>query len=181
MNSVATNKKATCRSLDSSGTFSFPFFYFSAARSRVDSWTMSYFLPHLTNGWQVDQAILSEEDRVVIIRFGHDWDPTCMKMDEILYGVAEKIKNFAVIYLVDITEVDDFNKMYELYDPCTTMFFFRNKHIMIDLGTGNNNKINWALDDKQELIDLAELVYRGARKGRGLVVSLKDYSTKYKY
>jgi hypothetical protein len=23
------------------------------------------------------------------------------------------------------------------------MFFFRNKHIMIDLGTGNNNKINW--------------------------------------
>lgn len=32
-------------------------------------------LPHLTNGWQVDQAILSEEDRVVVIRFGHDWDP----------------------------------------------------------------------------------------------------------
>ena len=30
--------------------------------------------------------------------------------------------------------------MYELYDPCTVMFFFRNKHIMIDLGTGNNNK-----------------------------------------
>lgn len=29
------------------------------------------------------------------------------------------------------------------------MFFFRNKHIMIDLGTGNNNKINWPLEDKQ--------------------------------
>jgi DIM1 family U5 snRNP protein len=70
-----------------------------------------YFLPHLTNGWQVDQAILSEEDRVVIIRFGHDWDPTCMKMDETLYGVAERVKNFAVIYLVDITEVPDFNKV----------------------------------------------------------------------
>jgi len=39
---------------------------------------MSYMLQHLHNGWQVDQAILSEEDRVVIIRFGHDWDPTCM-------------------------------------------------------------------------------------------------------
>jgi hypothetical protein len=50
---------------------------------------------------------------------------------------------------VDITEVPDFNKMYELYDPCTIMFFFRNKHIMIDLGTGNNNKINWAMEDKQ--------------------------------
>ena len=40
-------------------------------------------LPHLHNGWQVDQSILSEEDRVVVIRFGHDWDPTCMKMDEV--------------------------------------------------------------------------------------------------
>ena len=44
--------------------------------------------------------------------------------------------------------------MYELYDPCTVMFFFRNKHIMIDLGTGNNNKINWAIEDKQEFIDI---------------------------
>lgn len=138
-------------------------------------------LAHLHNGWQVDQAILSEEDRVVVIRFGHDWDPTCMKMDEILYAIAEKTKNFAVIYLVDITEVPDFNKMYELYDPCTVMFFFRNKHIMIDLGTGNNNKINWALEDKQEMVDILETVYRGARKGRGLVVSPKDYSTKYRY
>ena len=28
---------------------------------------------------------------------------------------------------VDIHEVPDFNTMYELYDPCTLMFFFRNK------------------------------------------------------
>ncbi|KAM7298190.1 hypothetical protein ISCGN_018809 [Ixodes scapularis] len=148
---------------------------------QTHSKAMSYMLQHLHNGWQVDQAILSEEDRVVVIRFGHDWDPTCMKMDEVLYSIVEKVKNFAAIYLVDISEVPDFNKMYELYDPCTVMFFFRNKHIMIDLGTGNNNKINWALEDKQEMVDIVETVYRGARKGRGLVVSPKDYSTKYRY
>lgn len=142
---------------------------------------MSFMLTHLTNGWQVDQAILSEEDKIVLIRFGHDWDPTCMKMDETLFAIAEKVKNFCTIYLVDITKVPDFNKMYELYDPCTVMFFFRNKHIMIDLGTGNNNKINWAMEDKQEMIDIVETVYRGARKGRGLVISPKDYSTKYRY
>lgn len=47
-------------------------------------------------------------------------------------------------------------------------FFFlspRNKHMMIDLGTGNNNKINWAMNNKQELIDIMETIYRGARKG----------------
>lgn len=37
--------------------------------------------------------------------------------------------------------------------------------MMIDLGTGNNNKINWAMNNKQELIDIMETIYRGARKG----------------
>jgi hypothetical protein len=32
-----------------------------------------------------------------------------------------------------------------------------------------------------EMIDIVETIYRGARKGRGLVVSPKDYSTKYRY
>lgn len=142
---------------------------------------MAFQLPHLNTGWHVDQAILSEENRIVIIRFGHDWDAQCMEMDECLAKIAEKVKNMAVIYVVDITKVPDFNKMYELYDPVTVMFFFRNKHIMIDLGTGNNNKINWAITEKQEMIDIVETVYRGARKGKGLVTALKDYSTKYRY
>ena len=142
---------------------------------------MSYLLPHLNDGWEVDQAILNEEKRVVIIRFGHDWDPQCMLMDELLLKVAEYIKNIAVIYLVDITKVPDFNTMYELYDPVSVMFFFRNKHMMIDLGTGDNNKINWAMKNKQDFIDIVELIYRGAVKGRGLVKSLKDYSTKNRH
>ena len=54
---------------------------------------MSYMLPHLENGWEVDQAILSEEDKVVVIRFGHDYDPECMKMDEILYSIADIVSN----------------------------------------------------------------------------------------
>lgn len=82
------------------------------------------------------------------------------------------------------------------------MFFYRNKHMMCDFGTGNNNKLNWVLEDKQELIDIIETIYKGAKKGRGLVVSPKgmflllntrqsealltigistDYSTRYRY
>lgn len=69
--------------------------------------------------------------------------------------------------------------------------------MMCDFGTGNNNKLNWVLEDKQELIDIIETIYRGAKKGRGLVVSpkgmldrclildteltLADYSTRYRY
>ncbi|THY55614.1 mitosis protein dim1 [Aureobasidium pullulans] len=129
----------------------------------------SVVLPHLASGWHVDQAIMSEEDRLVVIRFGRDWDKDCMRQDEVLYRIADRVKNFAVIYVCDLDQVPDFNQMYELYDPMTIMFFFRNKHMMCDFGTGNNNKLNWVLEDKQELIDIIETIYRGAKKGRGLV------------
>jgi DIM1 family U5 snRNP protein len=61
---------------------------------------MSYLLPHLHSGWAVDQAIMQEQDRLVVIRFGRDWSPECMQQDETLYGIANKVKNFAVVYLV---------------------------------------------------------------------------------
>lgn len=127
----------------------------------------SVVLPHLKTGWHVDQAIMSEDDRLVVIRFGRDWDPDCMRQDEILYRIADKVKNFAVVYLCDIDEVPDFNKMYELYDPLTIMFFFRNKHMMCDFGTGNNNKMNWVLEDKQELIDIVSFCLLLSLKGVG--------------
>ncbi|KAF0701317.1 Aste57867_8167 [Aphanomyces stellatus] len=92
-------------------------------------------------------------ERVVVMRFGHDHDPVCMQMDEVLCGIAEDVKNFATIYVVDINQVPDFNTMYELYDPCTVKFFYCNKHIMIDLGTGN--KINWAFNNKGQRTGLA--------------------------
>ncbi|KAI5956229.1 DIB1 [Candida jiufengensis] len=140
----------------------------------------SVFLPNLRTGWHVDQAILSEDDRVVIIRFGREEENQCMIIDEILYKISEKIKNFAVTYLVNLDVVKDFNIMYELdqnkLEPYTIMFFYRNKHILVDFGTGNNNKLNFPIYDKQELIDIIETVYRGARKGKGLVISPKDYS-----
>ncbi|KAF3387480.1 Mitosis protein dim1 [Penicillium rolfsii] len=132
----------------------------------------SIVLPHLRSAWHVDQAILSEEERLVVIRFGRDHDPDCIRQDEVLYKIAERVKNFAVIYLCDIDEVPDFNSMYELYDTMTIMFFYRNKHMMCDFGTGNNNKLNWVLEDKQELIDIIETIYKGAKKGRGLVIPI---------
>ena len=36
----------------------------------------------------VDQAILSEEERLVVIRFGRDWDADCMRQDEVLYSTS---------------------------------------------------------------------------------------------
>jgi hypothetical protein len=53
-----------------------------------------------------------------------------------------------------------------------------NKHMMCDFGTGNNNnnnnnKLNWVLEDKQELIDILDTIHRGAKRGRDWMSALK--------
>ena len=55
-------------------------------------------LPLLRTGWHVDQAIMSEEERLVVIPFGRDHDTDCMRQDEVLFKIADRVKNFAVIY-----------------------------------------------------------------------------------
>lgn len=111
----------------------------------------------LTTAWQVDKAILSEEERLVAVRFGKEASIQVQQMDAILEGVAPLVQNFAVVYLVDTGRVPDFDLLYELYDEVTLMVFWRGRHMMIDLGTGNNNKITWVLKEKQELIDILEV------------------------
>jgi hypothetical protein len=79
-------------------------------------------LPHLPSAWHVDQAIMSEEERLVVIRFGRDSDPDCMKQDEVLYRIAERVKNYAVIYLCDLDQVPDFKPMYvQSCDPAGSL------------------------------------------------------------
>lgn len=75
-------------------------------------------------------------------------DPTCRQTDEVLIAIANEVASWASIHLVlllttttresigrfsrrwgqvDVEEVSEFNAKYELYDPCTVMFFFKNK------------------------------------------------------
>ena len=138
---------------------------------------MAFLLTHLRTGWDVDQAILYYSKQLVCIRFGHDYDPVCMKMDQILSAVAEKVKKFCVIFVVDITEVPYFNKIYELNDPMTVMFFFRNKMMKCDYGTGEHFKMNFLPQTKQQFIDIVELLYDAGKRGMGKVISPINYAS----
>ena len=148
----------------------------------------------LNHAFYVDQAIMTEEERLVVIRFGSHDDLDCQRQDEVLQKLVPKVRQWVVFYKCDNRPrsatrsldavpwgVPDFNQMYELYDKSTVMFFYRNKHMMCDFGTGNNNKINWVLDNKDEMEMILSVIWQGARKGRGLVNCPKDYSTRHAY
>mmetsp|Transcript_91153 Transcript_91153/g.231973 ORF Transcript_91153/g.231973 Transcript_91153/m.231973 type:complete len:143 (+) Transcript_91153:80-508(+) len=142
---------------------------------------MAHGLGHLHSAWAVEQAVTGEESRVVLLRFGHDHDPECMLMDEVLLEASIALEEACRISLVDIKEVPDFTQQYELYDPCTLMFFYRGRHLQLELGLGDRYKITWPVGGSQELTDIVEAVIRGARQGRDLIVATRDYSRTYRH
>lgn len=134
------------------------------------------FLDSLPSGWHVDQAILSETDRLVVIRFGHTGTRAVLETDAVLARVAPLVANFAVIYTCDTHAVPDFNEMYELHGPLHTMVFFRNRHVMVDVGSGQNNNIDFVIRDSEDVVALLELAYRAAIRGDGLAMAHRDFS-----
>ncbi|CAE7573716.1 Txnl4a [Symbiodinium natans] len=148
---------------------------------------MAHGLPHLRTAWQVEKAVTEEESRVVLLRFGHDYDPECKLTDDILLSLSETVKEKCGFFLVDTDLVPDFTQQYELYDPCTLMFFFKGRHLQLELGLGERYKITWPIGGEkdtviawnhllQELLTVIEAVHRGAQQGRDLIVAPQDRS-----
>lgn len=122
-----------------------------------------------------------DESRVILLRFGQDYDPDCKLMDDVLLAISDIVKAKCDIFLVDISEVPEFTQQYELYDPCTLMFFFKGRHLQLELGLGERYKITWPMGEEKELISIIDSIYRGAQQGRDLIVAPQDRSLAYRY
>lgn len=103
------------------------------------------------------------------------------QMDALLREMAPKIRKYCTILLVDTREVAAFNEMYELghdRDPFAVMFFYRNRHIRVDVGTGNNNKVNFfAFEDLYDFLPIVDAAYKAGKQGRSITSCDKKFST----
>lgn len=135
-------------------------------------------IPDLKSGWHIDQAILNDTKRLVVIRFGRPSRLNCQIMDSMLKALQFKLINLAALYFVNIDEVSDYNDIYDFGedDDFAIMFFWQNKHIMIDFDTGDNNKMSFMVNNKQEIIDIVEVVYKSSRRGQISCRSPHSYS-----
>ena len=50
----------------------------------LDYFSMSFLLPKLSSKKEVDQAIKSTAEKVLVLRFGRDEDPVCLQLDDIV-------------------------------------------------------------------------------------------------
>lgn len=103
------------------------------------------------------------------------------QMDSLLRSLAPKVRKYCTIYTVDTNAVRQFNEMYELghdRDPFAVMFFYRNQHIRVDVGTGNNNKVNfYAFEDLYDFLPIVEAAYKAGRQGQQITSSATKFST----
>ncbi|KAK7101830.1 thioredoxin-like protein 4B [Littorina saxatilis] len=135
---------------------------------------MSFLLPKLTTKAEVDQAIKSTEDLVLILRFGREDDTACLQLDDILAKSVDDLANMASIYLVDVDSVPIYVQYFDISLIPATIFFFNGQHMKVDWGTPDHTKFIGSFKKKQDFIDVVEVIFRGAMKGKMMVMSPLD-------
>ncbi|KAK6993626.1 thioredoxin-like protein 4B [Biomphalaria glabrata] len=142
---------------------------------------MSYLLPTLTSKKEIDKAIKETEDVVLVLRFGRDTDSSCLQLDDILSKTAEDLVNMAAIYLVDVDKVPVYKQYFDISLIPSTIFFFNGQHIKVDWGSPDHTKFVGSFKHKQDFIDVVEVIYRGAMKGKVMITSPLDPQNIPKY
>lgn len=136
---------------------------------------MAHHVEHMHSAQAVDDAIVREvkSGRLVVVRFGRSGHDDCVRFDAAMAAAAEWVAPVAALIAVDIDEVQDFNVMYELDEPCTAMFFYWGRCIDVrgfrstdDLSNSND----WAaLSGPDEFAGVVAAVHRKASKGCRIV------------
>uniref|UniRef100_A0A8C4WTN0 Thioredoxin-like protein n=1 Tax=Eptatretus burgeri TaxID=7764 RepID=A0A8C4WTN0_EPTBU len=131
---------------------------------------MALVLPHLHTKREVDGAVRSFTDKVLVLRFGRSSDPGCMQLDELLWKTSQQLSKMALMYLVDVDEVPVYTRYFDISYVPSTVFFFNGQHMKGHDFFG----FVGCFKSKQDLIDLVEVIFRGAMRGKLIVRSPID-------
>ncbi|RMX49484.1 hypothetical protein pdam_00023597 [Pocillopora damicornis] len=142
---------------------------------------MSYVLRSLSKKKDVDNAIKTCEDKVLVMRFGRETDGVCQQLDDILAKTSHDLSRMADIYIVDVDAVPVYTRYFDISLIPATVFFFNGQHMKVDYGTPDHTKFIGSFKTKQDFIDLVEVVLRGALRGKLIVNSPIDPQNVPKY
>ncbi|KAF8777663.1 thioredoxin-like protein 4B [Argiope bruennichi] len=132
------------------------------------------FLHHLKSKQDVDEAIRNTEERVLVLRFGKENEIGCMQTDDIMSRTETLLSEMATICTVNISDVPEYVDYFDITHIPATVFFFNGQHIKVNSGMPDHTKFIGPFQTKQDFIDLVEVVFRGAIRGKYLVNSPID-------
>ncbi|XDB59811.1 hypothetical protein AB1E18_013197 [Capra hircus] len=114
-------------------------------------------------------------------QFGRDEDPVCLQLDDILSKTSSDLSKMAAIYLVDVDQTPVYTHYFDISYIPSTVFFFNGQHMKVDYGSPDHTKFVGSFKTKQDFIDLIEVIYRGAMRGKLIVQSPIDPKNIPKY
>lgn len=120
----------------------------------------------LSSEYAVDQALLDENKKIVALRFDVSANFKSQSIDFEFAKKISKLKKYFTIFSIDTKQVSNFNLMYELFESSAYFLFFKNKKIMIDQGTGNNNKLETNSLIQAKLLKILEIAIKNIKKGK---------------
>ena len=123
----------------------------------------------VNSSYILDQLILDEKEKIISVYFEKSTkQETRIVLKNIFTNLNAERKNLFFIY-VNCEKVFDFDFMYELFESPCILFFYKNKHILIDTNTGNNNKLDRRSFDSENLLTFLHKMVIGIKKGKNMI------------
>ncbi|KAH7975344.1 hypothetical protein HPB52_000605 [Rhipicephalus sanguineus] len=89
-----------------------------------------------------------------------------------LNKAAPLLSRMAEVYAVEPHSVPVYTRYFDVTITPATVFFFNGQHIKIESNrSADHTKFVGSFKTKQDVIDLVEVVYRGAMRGKLIVTS----------
>ncbi|ADM11120.1 Dim1-like protein [Encephalitozoon intestinalis ATCC 50506] len=125
----------------------------------------------LTSVDDVNKVVGDTSCRLVVIRFGDKEDPLCTHTDALLEKICPLLSNYVDIYVCERNSVKELEEVMRLDSPLNIMCFFNRRHIKIDCSSGDNDKINFLVENEEMLVEIFTLAYKAGVRGKGIIKS----------
>nr|UXY87407.1 DIM1 family protein [Cryptomonas sp.] len=124
---------------------------------------------YINSVYGIDQAILDEEEKILCIVFQNSLNVQVLKFKKMILKFHNIINRYVVVYYTNTKLANGYDLMYELFKVYSVIFFFRNKRIIIDTNTGNNNKLENLFLNSSKFIKYCEIIFWNINKGKNAV------------
>ena len=117
----------------------------------------------LNTDYSVDQAILDQNNKILIIGI---YPKFYQANTENYLDRLNLFKKEANLYKISTKKVKEFNIIYEIKDNISFIFYFENKKIFVDSGSGDNNKIEGLMFNSKYFKRIVNLICKNCMKGK---------------
>ena len=125
--------------------------------------------PYLKKDYAIDQAILDQSNKIIILKF----NKICNFYDKTfnINFVKFKFKHMKNLnfFSINIEKIREFNLMYELKKNTSLLYFFNNRKIFMDSGTGDTNKICQFTQDSRKIKQITKKTLKNCQKGKNFL------------